>query len=140
MQVLSEHYCKTHTVGSKQLLFDIIKTMPKGSIDCVCSFVSRDVSVCSKLMLNECRYMVIVHPLSRRLSSRRTLMVIMVIWVVSMIIVAPNLAYGNVFAWHFDDRWTICFIDSPNEQACVIGVFCIITSVCSQRDIKSRKI
>jgi len=41
--------------------------------------MARDVSVHSKSVLNECRYMAIVHPLSRPLSSGHALVVILVI-------------------------------------------------------------
>ena len=66
--------------------------------------MARDVSVRSKSMLNECRYVVILHPLSRQLSSGRALVQIMIIRVASMFIADLNLAYGDVFTWHFDDR------------------------------------
>ena len=70
-------------------------------------------------MLNECRYMVIIHPLRGRLSAGRALAVIAIIWVVSVIIASPNLVHADVYTWHFNDGSTraVCFIDWPHEQA-----------------------
>jgi len=87
-------------------------------------------------MLNECRYMAIVHPLSRRLSGGRALAVIVVIWVMSTVIAAPNLAHADLFTWHLNDASTrtVCFIDWPHEHAdlmCVISDF--YTTLCSKK-------
>jgi len=62
--------------------------------------------------------MVIVHPLSRRLSAGRALALIAVIWVVSVLIAVPHLVHADVHTWHFGDGSTrvVCFIDWPNEN------------------------
>jgi len=72
--------------------------------------------------------MVIIHPLRRRLSGRRALAMIAVIWVVSTIIAAPNLAHADVHTWNFDDgsTRTVCFINWPHQLSdlmCVVRFF-----------------
>ena len=89
-------------------------------VDCNC--------MCSFMVILLYSYMVVIHPLSRRLSGGRALAVIVIIWVVSTSIAAPNLAHADVYTWHFDDgsTRTVCFIDWPHEQSdlmCVVRLF-----------------
>ena len=83
--------------------------------------------MCIRARLNGRRYMVIVHPLSRRLSAGRALAVIAVIWLVSLMVAAPNLLLADTHTWYFDDSSTrtVCFIDWPHEQG---GLMCVSSS------------
>lgn len=72
--------------------------------------------------------MVIVHPLSRRLSAGRAMTLIAVTWVVAVFVAVPNLIYADVYTWHFDDgsERTVCFIDWPHKQIDLASVSFIL--------------
>ena len=66
-----------------------------------------------------CRYVAIVHPLKPRMSKKKAISIIVIIWVCGAIFAFPTLLYSKTYSYRYSNREirTLCLMKWPDGVA-----------------------